>query len=418
MNRKKILVFSDCYIYGGSERLISFLIKNEIIKAHFEVYFSYRAHSSYNIGMKDDYRNVSKQLIFPLMLLSNETLFFKINCLQLPFLVKAVMKLPFYILQKFQIYTLWNAVILFLLLKKVKPDIVHVNNGGYPAAKNCNLLVWINKIFHEATVIYQVNNQAQKRKAVWDVFFDRKIVSYVDKFITASFLAKNSLITNRKFDSEKIVVFNNCVEPSTVKRSRAEVLKDLQLSKSKFLIVQVAFLTKRKGQAYLIEAIDQLVKERKDIEDTIQVLLIGDGEDEKKLKDIVTTKGLEKIFSFLGYRTDSPDYISACNIFVLPSISHEDMPLVILTALQLGKPIIASDFAGIAQAIQSGENGILVNCETKNLSRNLAESIKRLYDDPDFCTKLSNAAKDSFQNYTPEKYGRSLVKLYQEVEND
>jgi len=42
MKREKILIFSDCYIYGGSEKLMAFLLKNPILKENFDLNFAYR----------------------------------------------------------------------------------------------------------------------------------------------------------------------------------------------------------------------------------------------------------------------------------------------------------------------------------------------------------------------------------------
>jgi glycosyltransferase involved in cell wall biosynthesis len=93
------------------------------------------------------------------------------------------------------------------------------------------------------------------------------------------------------------------------------------------------------------------------------------------------------------------------------------MPLVILTALQVGKPIIASNFAGIAQAIQSGVNGILIDYRLESLSNNLCDTIEELYSDPVLRNNLSIAAKKSFLEYTPEKYGERISELYFHILN-
>src|ERR1035437_3796251 len=154
MNIPKILVFTDCYIYGGCERLMSFLMRNETLNKKFILSLAYRNHSSYNKGMQNDYLQVDQERLIPLNLLSNDTLFYNINCKKISPFLKNLIKVPFYIFEKTNIYRVWNLIIFFLLLRKIRPELIHINNGGYPGAKSCNTLVWANKLFWRAKIIY------------------------------------------------------------------------------------------------------------------------------------------------------------------------------------------------------------------------------------------------------------------------
>jgi len=54
MGKHKILIFSDCYIYGGSEKLMAFLLKNEILNENFIFLYGYRKYKGYEIGLKNE----------------------------------------------------------------------------------------------------------------------------------------------------------------------------------------------------------------------------------------------------------------------------------------------------------------------------------------------------------------------------
>lgn len=412
MKRKtKVLVFTDCYIYGGSERLMSFLINNKELQYTFDLKLSFRTYKDYNIGMMKDNKDLEGSCILPQRLLSNETLFHNINCLNLNKWVKTFIKLPFYIAQKVQIYSIWNLIVFFFLLRKQQPDILHINNGGYPAAKSCNLLVLANYLFRNAKVVYQVNNQAEpSRKS--DLRIDKFIMKHVDVFLTASNLAKKMLVERRSFADEKISLINNCIVPAKTGKGRKELCDEISISNENFIITQVGFLTERKGQRMLVLALSLLFKRHPDLRKVISVLFVGNGEDEVKLKELVEEQGLNENVVFLGYRSNSHDYISACDLFVLPSISNEDMPLVLLTALELGKPIIASNFAGITQVISSRVNGILIEVDKFGFEENLSHAIYEFYSDAELRTLLGNNAKKSFTAYSPEKYGENIKNLY------
>ncbi|HUG42611.1 MAG TPA: glycosyltransferase [Acidobacteriota bacterium] len=66
--------------------------------------------------------------------------------------------------------------------------------------------------------------------------------------------------------------------------------------------------------------------------------------------------------------------------FVLPSLWHENSPLIVLDALQSKTPVIASDVGGVTDLISNGKNGLLFPMGS---TRNLREILQRLIDDPD-----------------------------------
>ena len=414
MINKKILVFSDCYIYGGSEKLMGFLLKNEIISDEFTLLFAYRKHKDYELGLLND-GLLDRKNNFPLLLLSNETLFHKINDLVLPKFFRSIFKVPLIILEKVKVYSIWNLLIFVLLLIKTKPGLIHINNGGYPGAKSCNVLVVANYLTIKAKIVYQVNNQAQRNENWFSQIIDRFVHKNVSYFINASLKAKEQLVIQRKFDSDKILVVDNCVPLAKLKRSRSQICDELKIPESSFVITQVGFLSERKGQRYLIEAVKFLLEHYSILKDKLFLLLVGNGENEDLLRNLVNEFGLNKNVFLLGYRNDSDDFISAADVFVLPSISNEDMPLVLLTALGHGKPIIATDLAGISQVLQSGKNGILIKNNLDTLVNDLVLQIYTLYNDERLRKELSANAKLSYRRYTPENYGLRLKEIYESV---
>ncbi|WP_281231869.1 glycosyltransferase family 4 protein [Flavobacterium gelatinilyticum] len=415
MKKLKVLIFSDCYIYGGSEKLVSFLLKNEILKNNFCLLYGYRKHKEYEIGLRNE-RILDRNGNYSLILLSNESLFHKINLTSLPTFLKNSLKIPFYFLERFRIYFLWNLVVLIFLLLRTKPDVIHINNGGYPAAKSCNILVWANFLSLRRKIIYQVNNQARDRENFLEKFYDKFINRNVSYFINASNKAKEELIKKRNFDENKILVVNNCVPLPEVNCNREQILKDLNIPNDSFLIVEVAFLSERKGQRFLISALADLYQKKLLPKDKVYCVFIGNGEDEALLKRNIEELRLESNVFLLGYKNNSEDFISASDLFVLPSIRDEDMPLVVLSALGYGKPILSTNFAGIAQVIESNFNGVLIENDKNTFIESLANEILRLFSDQELRLYLGNNAKKSYINYSPESYGQKLKNIYEQID--
>lgn len=414
MLNQKVLIFSDCYIYGGSEKLMSFLLKNEILNNNYILQYSYRKHKDYEKGLKNE-DLLTRKNNFPLVLMSNSTLFYKINCLKIFKFSKIILKLPFYVLDKIKFYSFWNLLCLIYLLFKTKPDLIHINNGGYPGARTCNLLVIANYLTIKSKIIYQVNNQALECKWYTEILYDKFINNNVNCFINASQRAKQQLIKNRKFDANKIKLVDNCVPLPKIRMSKSQIFNELNISLDSFLIVQVAFLSKRKGQRYLIDALNTLFEKELIFKDKVYCALVGDGEDEEFLKKHINELDLSSNIFLLGYRNNSEDFISASDLFILPSISDEDMPLVLLSALGYGKPIIATDFAGISQVIESNNNGVLINNDLEIFSSNLSNEIYNLYKDETLRTKLGTNAKQTYINYSPKNYGLKLNDIYEKI---
>lgn len=410
----KILIFSDCYIYGGSERLMVFLLKNEILNKNNILLFAYRKYKDYEKGLENE-GILDRKSNYPLRLLSNETLYLKINDIIKSNFFRKMVKIPFYLIEKVGVYFIWNLIVMMYFLVKIKPEIIHINNGGYPAAKSCNIMVVANYFTIKSKVIYQVNNQAKERQGFFERFYDEFVHKNVDVFINASYKAKEQLVQKRNFDPKKILVVNNSVQLPEVKVDKKQIYKLLNIPEDSFLIVVVAFLSERKGQKYLIEALNELFKNQSLAKEKFFCAFVGNGEDEGFLRDYINELGLSSNIFLLGYRSNSEDFLDACDLFVLPSIKDEDMPLVILSALGYGKPIISTDFAGISQAIESGVNGILIKNDLETFVYNLSREINRLYNDQELRTKLGANAKKTFVNYSPESYGTALQKIYEQV---
>jgi len=412
--KQSILIFTDCYIYGGSEKLMAFLLENEILNKDFELLYSYRKHKEYEIGLKNE-GLFDRENNFPLILMSNHTLFYKINCLNISKYLKGAMKVPFFLLAKFKIYFLWNLVRFILLLIRTKPDIIHVNNGGYPGASSCSVIVLANYLTIKANIVYQVNNQALDRKSYFDKIYDKFINKNVNCFINASVRAKQRLVEARNFSADKIFLVNNTAPLPIIKNNRELILKELNIPLDSFLIVQVAFLSERKGQKYLIDALCNLF--RKELLSTKKVYcaFVGNGEQEDYLRDYINELGLASNIFLLGYKNNSEDYIAACDLFLLPSIKDEDMPLVLLSALGYGKPIVATDFAGISQVLDTNVNGVLILNDMLTFVDNLSSEIHRLYHNKDLRTLLGINAKSTYANYNPESYGLKLKQIYDQL---
>jgi len=135
------------------------------------------------------------------------------------------------------------------------------------------------------------------------------------------------------------------------------------------IILTVGKLLPIKGHQYLIEAIKEIIKYRKDV----LCFIVGSGVLKNKLHTQLKKLKISNYVKLIGEKThdEIPIWMNACDLFVLPSLS-EGNPTVMFECLACGKPFIGTKVGGIPEIIISEEYGLL--CEPANPYK-LAEKI-------------------------------------------
>lgn len=174
------------------------------------------------------------------------------------------------------------------------------------------------------------------------------------------------------------------------------------------VIGTVARLHRQKGILYLLQA----AKEIHGRHPEATIVVVGGGPLEESLRRQAAKLELGRNFLMLGERTDAREILSLFDIFVLPSL-WEGLPLVLIEAAALGKPMIATDIDGVREVIRNGENGILVPPRDP---AKLAESVIRLIEDPSLASKLGvNAEKEIPHLFPLSRMVEKTQQLYLEL---
>jgi len=385
--------------------LANFFNEDELAN-NYRLTFSYRHTLEYEKGFRS--RIKTKMQTYPLHLLD-----FTAALNRLPSsLLKIPFKLVYHLLFKYMCI-LWNTHILLNLFRRDKIDILHINNGGYPGAYSCLAAVLAARIRGIPTVIYVVNNIATPYNRIWrwmDYLPDRLVVGGVTKFICGSVPASLALRQVLGLNINQVVNLHNGIAPRQVTETKAQVLERLNLSHDRFYLGIVAILEERKGHRYLLEAMQML--KNKGLGTKIPMLLIeGTGPLEQQLKEFVQQAGLSDDVKFIGTEYKVFNLMNAVDVIVLPSIANEDFPNVILEAMSLGKPVIASRMCGIPEQIEHEESGLLV--EPRDVD-GLANAIVNIVQNETLRTKISNNALDRFNKLFSDHVS---VKRYNQLYN-
>jgi glycosyltransferase involved in cell wall biosynthesis len=141
------------------------------------------------------------------------------------------------------------------------------------------------------------------------------------------------------------------------------------------ILVCVGRLSPEKGQAGLLEAFARLRERHQEL----QLHLVGDGPDRPVLEALAADLGIGGQVTFLGRMTenDAIAEIARSDILVLPSFM-EGLPIVLMEAMALGVPVVASRVAGIPELVEDGTGGLLF---TPSGWDELARCIERLLTD-------------------------------------
>jgi len=171
-------------------------------------------------------------------------------------------------------------------------------------------------------------------------------------------------------------------------------------------IVFVGQLEKVKGINILIEAFTNIKRDFPDF----KLVIIGEGSERKNLEFKIKDLGLKNKVKLKGKLSleQTKDIMKRCYCLVLPSLS-EGLPRVLMEAMALEKPVIASNVGGIPELIKDNENGFLFE---KGHSKELARKLKILLEDRNLAKEMGKKGKEFVESkFSNEKYIKNYISM-------
>ena len=110
------------------------------------------------------------------------------------------------------------------------------------------------------------------------------------------------------------------------------------------------------------------------------------------LRQLCLDLGIADSVVFTGHRDDIADVLAALDVFVLPSLFGEGLPLALLEAMAAGRAAVATDTEGIREVVESGRTGLLVPPRDPE---SLAGAVNALLSDPSRRSELGTAAREA-----------------------
>ncbi len=139
--------------------------------------------------------------------------------------------------------------------------------------------------------------------------------------------------------------------------------------------------------------------------------LVGQGPGKARLRRWAGRLGLTGSIAFLGWRDDVPDLIAASDLLVLPS-GFEGLPLVLLEAMAIGLPVVATDVTGSAEALGADHPWLV----PPRRSRPLAEALAQALTDVPGRAIVARKARDRWtRHFTAARMAADTMQIYRRV---
>ena len=252
------------------------------------------------------------------------------------------------------------------------------------------------------------------RKLIY-IIFSRFSERFVDRFMVVSDALEKIMIEKHGLEPQKVVKIYNgietdeyCISDEEIAYRRSSFRKKSDLGENVPVIGVIGRLVWQKGFKYFIEAIPDVLKEFKDA----RFLLVGEGELEDELKMKSKKLKLEDKIIFTGFMDDIRDVLASIDIFVIPSL-QEGLPVVLLEAMAMKKPIVAANIEGIMEILENSVSGLLV--PPRDIKA-LAEAVINLLKHQDKANQMGLAAR----RVVEERFGvdtmvQQVKKVYEEL---
>ncbi|WP_051551167.1 glycosyltransferase [Kandleria vitulina] len=196
-------------------------------------------------------------------------------------------------------------------------------------------------------------------------------------------------------DTKKFQINLSEEEKNTLRES-------IGLEKNDYVLTCVARLDKNKNQGFLINVMEELVKES----NNIHLLLVGPDELNGYYQNLVAEKKTKKNIHFLGRREDIPQILSISDV-ILSSSLREGLPVNVMEAFAAGKPVVALNCRGMNDLIENGENGFIVSN-----SNEMVEKILFLKKNKEYTNNISSNNKRKSINYSIDAIMNYMKKIY------
>ena len=236
---------------------------------------------------------------------------------------------------------------------------------------------------------------------------DKRVLRGFDHVIAVSPEIRDDLLQCAVPGARVTYINNGISTPAADPAARRHIRAEFNVPAGGHLLVQIGRLARSKRNDLLIAALARLRRAA-----NTYLLLAGDGELRNQLAQEVAMNGLSQRVFFCGYRTDTPRLLAAADALVLSS-DKEGLPIIILEAMSMRCPIVATRVGAIAEVLRDGVDGWVVPPSDTNA---LTSAIDQVLNDPETAHARAASAYRRFrQEYSRDAMGARYLQIYETI---
>lgn len=286
------------------------------------------------------------------------------------------------------------------LLAEQQIDLVHINNAcGYDhdLMLACRLK-GIPCVVHERGIQPNID------------FRSRYFANHSDGVIAISDAVGNNL-AHFGVREDRIIRINDSIDPDRLKieSTPAVIRKQFSIPLHAPLIGIVGNIKPWKGQLHVAQAIGILAKKQPELH-CIFVGHIADQQYADEISQLVKNMQLDDRVHFTGYQARPTEFMNAMDIVIHASIDPEPFGIVLLEAMSIGKPLIATAHGAPLEIVVDGKTGYLVQ---PGDAESLAEKILYLLDNPQIASDIAARGNQRLlEKYTIDRAIKKIESVY------
>ena len=235
-----------------------------------------------------------------------------------------------------------------------------------------------------------------------------------DHFTVLSEAHRRILVCNG-FTPSKISVIPNFLDPADfrarAKQYRGRLALKLKIGRRDKVVSFVGHLRAQKGVDYLIQAVPQILKSHPET----KFIIVGPGPERTSLIRQANSIGAARNVQFIPYieNEEIPGLYALSTVFAFPSIWSEPFGRVIIEAMAVGTPVVATCVGGVPEIIDHERNGLLVPPRDPEA---LADSIISLLRNRKRRSRIGDQGKRTVDlEFTPEVVGPRVLEIYESI---
>ncbi len=238
----------------------------------------------------------------------------------------------------------------------------------------------------------------------WKRFAVRQTMRWADTVVINSASVRDFAIAEEGAPPNRTFFIPNGVQVEAYRRpmSGTDLRDEFGLSPERWVVGSVGRLTHQKGFDLLLQALALMPR------DDVDLVLVGRGEEEARLRARAAVLGLQQRVHFAGYRHDVPHLLGALDLYVHPA-RFEGMPNALLEAMAAACPIVATAVDGNRELIEDGIDGWLVPAEDASV---LATAIQTVLNNPAEARRRGIAAQ---QRAATQFSTVAMVKAWEDI---